>query len=158
MGVASIVLAGLTSSYVFLVRSTYALGNYVEMNDESRVNLELFARDVRRATDATYLGPYGMTMDVPLPGGGTETVDYYYDPSKGELLRRDSSGTRTMLSDIRQFTLSYYTLRDNPTMKSIELKKVQLDCEMARDVLLHLTNTNHVLSARWMMRNKIVSN
>ena len=49
VGLMAIILGSITTSYMFLVKSSIGMGNYVDMNAQSRNGLETFGRDARMA-------------------------------------------------------------------------------------------------------------
>ncbi len=65
--------------------------------------------------------------------------------------------SRDLLTDVNSLTLTYYNLLNVKAAGTVEAKKVQIEVEMIRRVLA-IENTNHVISSRYMMRNRKVTN
>ncbi len=54
--------------------------------------------------------------------------------------------------------MNYYRYnRDELALNPLETKHIQLEAKLQRNVL-GITNTNYIISARFMMRNKDVTN
>ncbi len=154
--------AAIFSSFLFMARSSMGIANYSEMTAESRRGLEIFGRDVRSAQDIHngFSTTTGFSIVVPLAGGGSETVSYFYLPNHPDrpLMRKDASGERPIMTGIRTLNFNYYNLqgqkRDN--MAPMEVKQLQLQLTLVRTAV-SLDNTERVVSARFILRNKKVS-
>ena len=156
LGITTLTLSGLTSSYVFMMRSSIGLGNYVEMNMRSRNGLETFGRDTRAAFQVNEMTANTFDIRVLSPSGPLD-VTYSFDANKGELVRTEGAISVSILKDVESMSFRYYNLLGAETSNATEAKKVQLDADMARRAL-YIENTNHVVSARYAMRNRLVSN
>lgn len=160
----------LTSAYATLnslAKGSRSMVNFSEMNTSSRFALELFGRDARMASDVEISTANRVRMEREMEGG-TYDVEYLYDPQAGTFRRTVyENDTNTVASvnrpddiliyDVRDLNLNYYTLRHASTNRPIEVKHVQLEAVLERRVL-SIVNTNYIISARFMMRNKDVSN
>ncbi|WP_309399671.1 prepilin-type N-terminal cleavage/methylation domain-containing protein [Cerasicoccus maritimus] len=146
-----------TSSVVALSRSSTSLINYQTMNENSRLMLETFARDLRGATQVNSLSDTVLSIDTLTSDGTTQTVTYTYSSSAGLLYRQVGTGVRDiLLDDIVAFDMNFYTFRGAETTSTIEAKRVQLEAMMERKVLT-TTNTNYIISAQFVLRNHRVS-
>ena len=154
-GLFAILMAGITTSFLFFVKGTMSMGNYADINVQSRVALERFGRDVRMASITYEMTDTKLDFDVPILGG-FEQIIYEYKPSSKALTRKQDDTEVTILKDVEHFAFKYFTYLGVPTTKPIEIKRVQMDAEMVRNIL-HIENTNHVISAQYMMRNRKVS-
>lgn len=153
-----IVLAISSGSLLFLSKSTAGLGNYQEMNMTSRFALEAFASDARMTVDVNFATPSSVSLDVYNSTGGEDTVVYDYDATAGTFSRTADGKTKVLLEDVERLSLTYFTLLpDVQATKPLEVKKIQLQAEMRRSAL-SVKNTNEIISARFMMRNRAVSN
>jgi len=158
-GLMGIVLAGVTSSYMFFVKSSIGMGNYVDMNMQSRIGMETLGRELRMASKITSFSSTGMVLTVPIDSAtNTRTVVYAYVSSTRKLMRKSSDGDlRPILQDVTSMEFKYYDLKDNLTTSEISVKKVQVEARMIRKVLA-IENTNNVISARFLMRNRKITN
>ena len=153
-----LIMAGMTSSYMFIVKSSFAMGNYVDMNNQSRTGLEKFGRDARMTISLRYISDntYYALIETAQ---GRKHVGYYYDWSQDAFMRWEegAGAPQAVLKDVRELKFVYYNLLGNETTALLEAKQVQVDAEMVRRVFA-IENTNHVISARFMMRNREVAN
>ena len=150
------VMAGLSSSYMFLIKSSISLGNYSDMNSQTRIGLEKFGRDIRMATNVVTMTATLIDFDIPKSGGGVTGIKYQYSSSNKTLSRIQAGtggGTQVILRDVQSFALKYTNHAGATSASTTFVKRVQLDLTMRRNVLA-LENTNHVISAHYMMRMK----
>lgn len=74
---ASFILAGVLSSFLFLGRSGANIQAYNDMESQARKALEQFAEDVRQASSVTWNGPSDVTLIV-----NTQYIRYYLSATK----------------------------------------------------------------------------
>lgn len=151
------VSAAIISSFLFIARSSSSIINYSDMNRESRSGLEIFGRDIRSAkTIASGFSSTGFTITKY----DNDTVSYVYrsgEPAK-PLIRITSSGDETIvMRGIEDFKLLYYNLQGGEAVVPLEVKQIQLQLKLTRRSGT-LDNTDRVISARFILRNKKVSN
>ncbi len=154
--VGGIVLAASTGSLLFLSKSTAGFGNYQEMNMTSRFALEIFASDARMTVDVNSASATTVSLQVYNAAGGEDTIVYAFDQANGRFTRLKDGVTDVLLDDVQEVDLSYFTLRRVETTMPLEIKEIQLIATMRRSVL-SIFNTNEIISARFMMRNRSVS-
>jgi len=149
------VMSGLSESYLFMIKSSISLGNYADMNTQTRIGLEKFARDIRMATNVFTINSNNIDFDVPKVGGGFTAITYSYNSTNKTVSRivGGGGGTQVILRDVQNFSIKYYDHLGNTTTSLTFVKRVQLDLTMRRNVLT-LENNNHVISAHYMMRMK----
>src|ERR1700754_1347614 len=75
---ASFILAGVLSAFLFMGRSGANLRNYSDMEAQSRKALEYFAEDVRQASAIAWTSNVNVTLTV-----NTASIVYFYDSSTG---------------------------------------------------------------------------
>ena len=176
--ISSFILTSAYAAIMSLAKGTESLVNYTEMNNDSRYALEIFARDARAAKDVHDWTSSKCSLKRKVWNSGTSSYDfrfivYNYNANAGTLERSvhavDSDGepgtqleTRTLLYDVDDLNFVYYRTYDPeianfvPQARSIpEIKHVQLEALLTRNVL-SMKNTNYIISARFMMRNKYV--
>lgn len=151
-----LVLAAATGSLLFLAKTSKGLGNYQEMNMASRFALEDFGSDARMTAQVNSASTSSVSLEVYDSTGGLTTVAYSYDSSAGTFSRNTGGVVDVILKDVEALSLIYYNLYGNPTTNKLEVKEIQLQAEMKRNVL-SIKNTNEIISARFMMRNRAVS-
>lgn len=150
-------MAGAMASILTLSQGSNSLVNYVDMNNQSRHALELFGRDIRGATAVRSMSAHRVVVDTSGPNKTTLRVTYEYVPAAGALYRREGNGTpRIILNNIEQFEIRYYNLRQGVAGVPLEVKHIQIESLM-RQSSLRADNTNHIISAQYMLRNKNVS-
>jgi len=151
------VSAAVISSFLFIARSSSSIINYTDMNKESRSGLEAFGRDIRSAKTISS----GFTStEFTITKYDDDTVSYLYRPSEPTkpLVRIGSSGDETVvMKGIQDLTFYYYNLQGSQATVPLEVKQIQLQLKLARKAG-SLDNTDHVISARFILRNKKVSN
>jgi|TARA_B110000495_G_C23022609_1_gene606920 hypothetical protein len=160
--IGSVALSIATGSIMALAKGSESLINYTEMNTQSRVALQLIGRQIRSAADVVSASSSTLTVDC-IEGDGSTTRNAYVYSSTNKTLTvtstpaGGSSVSNVLLNDINYLAFDYFTLRHVTTTAPLEIKHVQLEAELLRNVLAQ-TNRNHIISARFMLRNKRVSN
>jgi len=160
---ATFVLAAVLSTFVFLSRSGISLQFYSDMESQSRQGLELFAKDLRQASASQWNSKVEVRLTVD-----NALITYQYNSSQGTLSRHDASGTQVIISGIvdNTFTFQAYNISghelplntaDDLTQASEGTKQIQISMEAARGNRAMVLATNTVLSARYILRNKIVT-
>ena len=169
----SILMAGVLSAVLMIARSGYLLNNYIEMEREARSALETVAVDARitekiswhRESETSPLT--GITLTPP--SGAGDAVRYDYDSTKGELQRTESGNTRVLVSGIQSLTFMAYKYSNaNPVMidpadaSTSDLngvtKMLQISLSSVRSRSSLVDATNNVVSARYVLRNKVQTN
>jgi len=167
MGIAATVMASVFGSFLFLARSTMISASYAEMDTEARNGLELFAREVRMADDIADFTATGMRLHIPAVGATpARWVSYSYDPTSQNFIRNAGQpGARAVVRGIDIFILKRYSLRvDSITgqpmeaTNNLETKQLQIQLRAVRAGAARAAATNNVISARYILRNKIVGN
>ncbi|MDI1320454.1 MAG: prepilin-type N-terminal cleavage/methylation domain-containing protein [bacterium] len=168
----SFILAGVLSTFLFLGRSGANMQNYSDMESQSRKALEIFAEDVRQANAIAWNSAVSVTLTV-----NTAAVVYEYvnaaaaTSTRPEGFYRTIAGNdRRLISGITPGSCSYkaYSVADsvnplplvtaaNLTAASSTTKQLQLSLECTRTNVTVVAATNSVLSARFILRNKIVT-
>ncbi len=162
MGLMGLIMTAILSSYIFITKSSMSMGNYAEMNEQARMAVEIFARDIRMTSDVLYVGEGEMSLEVSYSQDDVQTVDYIYDSDAGEFIRivrrivgKDSKFV--ILDDLIDLEIKFLNLIDAETENLLEIKRIHFSAKMLKKVL-HIANTNQVISAQYMMRNRKVAN
>ncbi|MFU8848104.1 MAG: PilW family protein [Opitutales bacterium] len=166
--VSAIVLASIVATFITFAIGARAVGAYSEMSQSSRGALEYFARDVRSAENVIVANESSLVVVSPASGYHTNNIiTYDYDKDTKLFLRveKDSSGNeisnRVLLNGVEQFTFSYFdplgkSLSVNTPSILLSVKGVQVDAELLRS-LSRAQATDYIISARFMMRNRPVT-
>jgi len=162
-GLGAFLLAAVLSTFLFMGRSGTNLQNYSDMEGQARQALEAFAEDVRQASAITWNSNVSMSLTV-----NGATVVYEYDSSAKAFYRRVSGSTRTLVTGITSGTFVFAAYNVNGTSLSLvsasdrttansSTKQVQISLEASRTNTTVVAATNTVLSARFILRNKVVT-
>lgn len=152
----TLVLSGLASSFIFTARSSVSMGNYSDMAREGSHFLETFAREVRMASDVTALSTEAFTMVVSYAATDV-TVEYAYIPADETLVRRAGGNEKIVLRDVEALEFKFFNLVNAQTTNLMEVKSVLMDGMLEKHAGSR-ENSDHIISARFMMRNRQISN
>lgn len=156
--ISSMLMGAVMSSYIFIAKSCVSLNDYTDLNTEAREAIEIFSREVRAASDISGFSSSGMTLTVPGPGGDY-TVSYTYVPGDRIFYRAyGTSDQQVLLTGVELLSLKRFNLLHNPASNDLETKQIQLDSKTVRSGGVKFRASNNVLSARYIMRNKVASN
>lgn len=170
MAIGGLILAAGTGSLLFISRGAASLGNYHDMNMRSRFMLDKFASDARMAVNVNTANATEVSMDIYNSTGGLDTVVYSYDSgsqSFSRVLFPDGNMTAgqpdVILENVVDLSFTYFnmiydsvTRQLQETTNLLEIKEIQLEALM-RLGALNTINSNQIISARYMMRNKKVN-
>lgn len=163
---ASFILAGVLSTFLFLGRSGANISNYSDMEAQARKALELFAEDTRQASAVSWAnGGNSVTLTV-------NSVDVTYSYASGNFSRTIGSNTTTLLTGIqaptstnpffRAYNIRGIEITDFSTTAALTeanktTKQIQISLRAQRTTQTVAMASNIVLSARYVLRNKRVS-
>jgi len=157
------VLLAVLTTFLFMGRSGANLQNYSDMESQARRALEVFAEDVRQASSIVWNTDVRVTLRVNLA-----EIEYSYDSGAGTFRRRTAGGPVVLITGIRtgSFAFKAYNVAgtEMPLTSAAELiaagsstKQLQISLEASRTSQTVTSATNLVLSARYILRNKIVT-
>jgi prepilin-type N-terminal cleavage/methylation domain-containing protein len=160
---AGIVLAGILTVFLFLGRSGANIRNYSDMESQARKGLELFAEDVRQASAIVWTSNTHVTLTV-----NSASVAYVYSSGARTFSRVDAGSNRVLVSGITPGTFTFRSFNvvgaELPLVTAADLtaagsstKQLQISLEASRTNQTVVAATNTVLSARFILRNKIVT-
>ena len=182
MVISVFILASSYATIISLAKGSESMINFTEMNTQTRTALEIFARDARMADDVheftatkctllrevwdsatnSYVDRFITYEHIPAAGTFTRSVFRANLVKFGYLVPGTQLSRDTLLFDVEEMNFYYYRLVDpdivgyDPIARTkLEVKHVQLEAKLKRTVL-NLDNTNYIISARFMMRNKDV--
>jgi Tfp pilus assembly protein PilW len=162
-GLGAFLLAGVLSTFLFMGRSGANFQNYSDMESQARKALEIFAEDVRQAGSITWNSNVSITLTV-----NTVAVVYEYDSGTAAFYRRTAGSTQSLITGITSGSFTFTAFNVNgaslPLTTSGELsaagsstKQLQISLEASRTSTTVVAATNTVLSARFILRNKVVT-
>lgn len=96
---------------VFSTRTFVAMGNYTDMNEQSRLALDKMSKDIRQARELTSYSPTNLNfLDV-----NTNSLQFVYNGTARELQRISGGQTTVLLTncDSLQFWAYQHTLISN---------------------------------------------
>ena len=156
MFIGGIILAGATATLNLWARSSMAVGNYADMSGSTRRALDIFASDARMATDVSASSTSQFTFTAFGAGTSTVAVDYTFDADAGTLTRTYDGASQVILEDVDQFLFAYLDLNLTTTTNPLSVKVVRIESILQKRVL-NISNTDEIISARFMLRNRQVS-
>lgn len=154
--ITTLISIGITQSFILLSRNFMSVGNYVDLSAQSRYSLEVFGRDMRMTARVYKVTSTEIDVDIMTPSGA-ENVSYVYDSAARQFVRISSVGKQVILHNCDELELNYFTILDSPTTTLSSIKKVQLSAVTRRHVQ-NIENTDHLITATYMMRNRNVAN
>lgn len=159
-GLASFILAGVLTTFLFLGRSGANVQNYNDMESQARRALEQFAQDTRQASAITWNSANSVTMNV-------DAIPVTYTYASGSFTRTVGANARTLLNGITVFAFKAYKITgveitgigSTTTLAAAgqTTKQLQISLQASRLSQTVATATNTVLSARFILRNKRVT-
>jgi len=154
------VLLSILVAFLFIGRSAANLRNYIDMETQARKALELFAQDTRQASAVAWASAENVTL---LVNGATVTYAY----ANGTLTRTGGGTSANLITGITSFSFLAYTISGAAitdfssdtarTSANAKTKQIQISLSAARTTQTVTTATNMVLSARYVLRNKVVT-
>jgi len=156
MGITMMLLAGLATFTMFSGRSFAALFNYVDLDDNNRVAMDQFSRDVRQANRVTAFG----TDYLYLEDSDFVALKYDYSATNRVLTRTEKGVTTVVLHDCD--SLRFELGARNPMGKfgvylaatPATAKVVDVTWVCSRTILGRRQNTENVQSARIVIRKQ----
>lgn len=169
-----LLLTGVLSAFLLLTRSGFLASSYSDLERETRRGLEIFGDDARKATDIHWNSSQSVTLTLPTATNAVSLVTYAYDSSAsgataGCFYRlvgaADSTNPRYVLVHrvASDFSFSRYKLEqpgvdDNTASSDLETKQIQVALRASRSGVTTVAANQTSLSARYILRNKRVSN
>lgn len=168
LSLSTAIMAGVLTTFVSLTRTSLRLGNYDSMESEARKGLELFGRDARMASAIVWDSATDISLTVPT-AGSNETYRYVYSTSARTFTRTRTAplplGTaQTLFSNVDGLNIRAYKINTDPVdltdlgQASMDTKQLQLTVSTSRVTSTAALSTANVLSARFILRNKKVTN
>ena len=87
-----IIMGTVATSLTHIMRGDVKMTQYSIMSTQGRLATRYFGADVRKASEIQSNGSANFTLQIPLEGGGTESVEYLYTPGDSRLRRHRKRG------------------------------------------------------------------
>lgn len=163
------VLTGILSTFLMLGRTGFNAGSYCIMEAEARRALETFSEEARLASNIVWNSSSSITLTV-VTSSTSYQVTYTYDPSTSGATAQSfyrvlgtASSTATplvLVRNVTDFAFRRYKVvngTDFAAANDLETKQIQITLRSIRTGVTAVAATNAVLSARVVLRNKVVS-
>ena len=176
--IGSFVLAGVLTAFLMLTRSATNAANYSMMETQSRKALEELGQDLRMAKDATWNSATSITLQIPdnyTSTGNLVTYAYQVSGGTGQFYRMpgaaSAANTKTVLvrNVAPDFAFSRFDRIGAPLSSTvpgaaasalalnIQTKRIQLYMTVRSTSKTVVAATNTILSASFILRNKLTS-
>jgi len=157
MALASMLFAALAVVYLYSARSFAGLSNYMEMDGNARLALDVMSADIRQADGITSYASNALTLKF-----GTNQLAYTLDTSRRNLNRQYGSVLKTLLTDCED--VHYDVFDRNPTngvydyypdpASATNSKVVEVTVLCTRSLLGRKANSTVVQSAKIVIRKQ----
>ena len=160
---ATIVLAGVVSTFLMLGRSGANVANYSMMEAESRRALEELSQDLRMANGITWNSAESVTLTVPDNYTTTgNQVTYAFDSSSKEFYRMPGTASATnprtvLVRSAASCTFGRFDRQNNATTNPLAIKRIQLTLVVRRKDQTVASASNTIFSASYILRNRLVN-
>lgn len=167
------VLAGALSSFLFIGRSGFGMQSYSKLEGETHRGLATFAEDARMACDIHWNNGQSITLTLPTATDATAPITYAYDGDRNSAtsgcfyrMTGDASSTaprQILIHNVApDFAFQRYKLDASGSASTaandLETKQIQLTLHARLAGSTVAAATDSAISARYILRNKRVSN
>jgi len=172
--ISTFVLAGVLSAFLMVGRSGFIASSYSELEAQTRRALEIFGEDVRKSADIHWNSSQSITLYVTTPTAALAPVTFAYDADRtsathGCFYRVAGEATstqprRVLLRQVapdfafQRFKLERGGNTENSAATDLETKQIQVTMRASRTGATTVAANQSALSARYILRNKRVSN
>jgi Tfp pilus assembly protein PilW len=154
MTLGCLVLSVIAILFLFSARSFSAMGNYVNMDSNSRNALDRMSLELRQAGGLTEFTPSHLKF---ARGGTTNSfVIYDWNPTTRRLTEWKSGYTKTnaLLTECDQFAFSLCNAAFQPTTDLSKSKGLNVNWKCSRTILGKKSNTEDMQQALIVLRNR----
>lgn len=160
---ATMVMAGVMSAFLFVGRTSISLRNYADLETQARNAMETFAQDVRMSSGVAWNTSTSLALTIQQ-GNTTVPATYTYNATARTFSRTVGTTTEVLITNIRSFAFNAYSIDTTaislatPTAATnTATKQIQISLETERINRTLALHTNKVISARFVLRNKRVT-
>lgn len=170
----TVVLAGVLSAFLFIGRAGFSSSGYSEMEAQLRRGLDTFANDARMANNIQWNSDQSITLSLPTAGSGSTLITYAYDSATTgdtaqsfyRMVGASGSGNarQVLVRDVdstfsfSRFKLEQNGVTDNAATNDLETKLIQVNLSAAKVAVTAGPTSQVNRSARYLLRNKRVTN
>ena len=159
LGIGGLLLAVIAAFSLYSARSFVTLGNYTDLDGQSRLAVDRMGQEIREASQVVSYTPQKITIQL-----GATQVSYAYLADQRVLARQVGLQSRTLLKgcDYARFDIyqrqatntEWQATPTYPTATAATAKIVQLTWNCSRDILGRKANTEAQQSARIVIRKQ----
>lgn len=170
----TLILTAVLGAFNFIGRSGFRASNYSQIEAQIRRGLDTFSNDARMAKDIQWNSAQSITLSLPTAGSGSDIVTYAYDSSTtGDTAQSfyrmsgypgSGNARRILVRDLdptfnfARFKLEQNGVTNNSATNDLETKLIQINLKMAQTAPTAGQSSQESKSARYLLRNKRVSN
>jgi Tfp pilus assembly protein PilW len=170
--ISTFVLAGVLSASLMIGRSGANAVNYSVSEREIRRALEEFSQDVRMAnavkwnsTVTSGAEKWATSVTLTVPDNYTDSanqVTYAWDGANQSFYRKpgnsaSTSATTTFVTSVSELKLFSYNRQNVAASTEATTKRIQITMTVERKRATLVTANTRIVSASYMLRNKIVN-
>ena len=155
-GISVVVLGAVGITTIFTARSFVAMGNYADLDRQSRKALDFMSREIRKTLSLTSFATNKLTFQ---DSDGLTNLTYTYS-SSAATLTRTKAGTNTILlkqCDYLKFGMSQRNPSNNftfyPATDFSKAKLLDISWKCSRSIMNKKINTESVQTAKIVIRN-----
>lgn len=165
MGLAGIVLAIIMATYKYSGTSFAAMGNYADLDRNSRAALDLLSREIRNSSALTAYSSSNPKSLTFTNATARKIVVVTYDATSRTLkLAKTGQATQTLLTSCDQWDFSLYgrvpsLSSSNITFNAVtdvgSCKLINMTWKCSRTIFGSKRNTESIQTAQIVLRNKV---
>lgn len=161
-----IVLAGVLSANLQVIRGGVRIGQYVEMETQVRRALDFLGRDLKSASAITWNNASDLTLTIPVPGGTTAQVTYAWTAASQAFFRVAGTSSATVIGRLELVrgipsqaggaagvTFARFDRDGAAATTDAATKSIQITLTASRSARTAATSTDRV-SATYTLRSK----
>ncbi len=172
--ISTFVLAGVLSAFLMIARSGFTASSYSELEAQTRRALEIFGEDVRKSADIRWNSSQSITLYVTTATNALTPVTFAYDTDRSSVTyacfyrvigeATSTQPRRVLMRNVAtDFAFERYRLEqtggtENTARTDLETKQIQVTMRASRTGVTTVAANQSALSARYILRNKRVSN
>jgi len=157
IGVGSIVFVAVASLSLYTGRSFAALGNYAELDNNSRNALDVLTRDIRQVNFVDNFTSNSLVFE----DSDKKTLMFIYDKDKKIFYRVKEGVTNILLTGCDELVFRTYQRNPIPgsydlvpTTNAVHCKAIDVSWVCSRKILNGLINTESIQTARIVIRKQ----
>lgn len=168
-----LIVAAILDALLMITRTGYRASSYSAVEAEIRRGLDTFAEDARQASDIHWVNSQCLTLTVPSNADTTQLVTYAYDTDPAsstyhcfyrQVGAPDPTAPREVLVHGVAPSFAFFRYKveqpgvaDNTASNDLETKQIQIQIQAVRTGVTTVAVSQTALSARFLLRNKTVS-